>query len=555
MADGLQLLLDQRSKTLGALFQESSTPMTPSLRRPSAMPASSNNDMSSLSTSLSQTSESKAVRDAVSRTIEALGMILVTHEHVTLCFAPDGKNVDPLLLKLLRLIQQSASDPAESPNTTLSMIQAQSSARTTNDSLPPILATLPNAHLFLRYLPDQILSFTPYIDIESADSHLSAQSIDDKLTEWFDSAIQIFESGISKLYESVSAAAQLANARTAIQDFLSKRSQTVSIDMSPQIDRLRNTVETALGKRFVAIYNKKLDNIGSIVPQALEGALRALPSSSEDLRPADFLFSSSLPFPSSTMFPGIASNLTSTALGKTVTLDPFAVFKKAMQDRVSGRSPVLSECLHQLEIAAAEMQDDILSWLNGAPDHAAREAYLTAARRGLNTIEETLQTSLKTQTQSTEQLFIGSVALHLAMDSSFIQALLLLDSTHSKHFGLCQQRLSTEYCSPEGLPDNDKRNLLRIEALSRQQWCMAAVEKATKHLKATLRNQLDFPSSEHGESALNAFGSTLVSTSLTVLQPLVRLVLCSIRCHCWWTPPTSLGYTALAQYLKVSKSF
>lgn len=436
MADGLQLLLDQRSKTLGTLFQESVTPATPSLRRPSAMPTSSNTDVSSTSASLSHVPEDKAVRDAVSRTIEALGMILVTHEHVKICFAPEGKNVDPLLLKLLRLLQQSASDPAESPNTTLSMVQAQSAAKMTSESLPPILASLPNAHLFLRYLPDQILSFTPYIDIESADSHLSAQSIDDKLTEWFDSAIRTFESGISKLYESVSAAAQLANARTAIQDFLSRRPQTANIDMSTQIPRLRNTMEQALGKRFVAIYNKKLDNVGNIVPQALEGALRALPSSSEDLRPVDFLFSSSLPFPSSSMFPGTASNLTTTTLGKTVTLDPFAIFKKAMRDRVSGRSPVLSECLHQLEVAASEMQDDILSWLDGTPDDAAREAYSTAARRGLNTIEETLQASLKTQTQPAEQLFIGSVALHLAMDSSFVQALLLLDSTHSKHSGI-----------------------------------------------------------------------------------------------------------------------
>lgn len=513
MADGLQLLLNQRSKSLAALLQDNNTSTATSLRRPSAMPISREDSTSQPTPALSGP-EDRAVRDAVIRSIEALALILITHEHVKSCFVSNNSECEPILLKLLRALQQSRSDAADSPNTTLSMVQPQSTSKLPSDSLQPILSTLPNAHLFLRYLSDQILSFTPYIDIESADSHLSVEAIDQELESWFNDAVQTFASGVGKLYASLGAAAQLAEARKAIWQFLDTRPSTASIDLTKQIERLRSTLDAALGNRFVEIYSDKLDHIAKVVPEALDGALRALPSSEEDLHPISFIFSSSLPLPSSTIFPGNASNLSMTTLGKTVTMDPFAIFKKAVQDRVSGRSPVLSGCLQQLEVAAAEMQEDMLSWLDGTSDGAAREAYSVAARGGLNKIENTLRDLLQQQTQIAQQLFIGSVAAHLALDSTFVQALLLLPSTQGESrcsWGDKEECVLTS-SNGTGLPASDKTNLLDVEKLSKQEWCTTNVQMAVDQLKTSLLDQLDFPASANSELLANLRRGSLTET-------------------------------------------
>lgn len=394
------------------------------------MPTSTALDRASLSVSGTQASESKAMRDAVQRSTEALALILVTHEHVMQCFSSSEGGSDPLLIRLLRLLQQSTTNPAESPNTTLSMIQVQAtSSRSSTETLQPILATLPNAHLFLRYLPEQIITFTPYIDIDSADSELKSEALKQKLDTWFLEAIKTFENGISKLFEALGDARQLAEVKTTIRDYLQQRPSTAGINLSERLAELLATLEVALGQRFVEIYTRKIDNIAKIVPEALEGALRALPSSQEDLHPVDFIFSTSLPFPSSSIFP---TNASATSVGKRASLDPFTIFKKAMLDRVSGRSPVLLSCLQQLEFASGEMQADMVAWLREMPDESAKEAYTATARKGLNKIEDVLRDLLDKQAGIPEQLFIGSVAVHLALDSTFVQSLLLLPGTDSK---------------------------------------------------------------------------------------------------------------------------
>lgn len=429
MSDGLDLLLDQRSKTLAALFQDPASPSTPSMRRPSAMPTASNLSAISMSTSVSQSGEGKAMHDAIQRTTEALALILVTHEHVARCFGVGADGQESRLLHLLRLLQESTALRAESPNTTLSMLQAQpaGSSKQSTDSLQPILATLSNAHLFLRYLPEQILTFTPYIDIDSAESELSAENVQNKLDAWFESALHTFEAGVGRLVNALGSAAQLADARRIIRESVARRASDNSTTVTKHIASLNDALDTALGQRFVEIYSSKLENITKAVSGALNGALRALPSSAEDLQPDDFLFSASLPFPSSSIFPTTSTTVSSAnKLGRAIAADPFTLFKQAIQERISGRSPVLSECLQQLESTAAETKLDILAWLDDTKDSRAREAYTAAARQSLSSLEQILRDSLQGQARVAEQLFIGSIAAHLAMDSSFVQALLLL---------------------------------------------------------------------------------------------------------------------------------
>lgn len=503
IADGLDLLLEQRSTTLSSLFQPITPSTTSALRRPSALPTvTAVPQAPQLSPAASQSPDSKAMGEAVQRTIEALSLILVTHEHIIQCFGYGVAEEEPRLLHLLRLLQQSTSTSADSPNTTLSVIQPQGSSSTYHsESLQPILSTLPNAHLFLRYLPEQILTFTPYIDIESADSRLSDSTVQGKLEAWFEQASKTFADGIAKLFNGLTTASQLAEARTAIRDAASRRADLCGIDLSKQISSLHGTLDEALGTRFIEIFTHELENITRIVPEVLEGALRALPSSQEDLKPVDFVFSASLPFPTSSIFPSTSTHLsTMTTIGKLMTADPFTVFKRAMDDRISGRPPVLSECLRQLESVAAETKTDMLAWLAGTGDSKAREAYTAAAREVLAVIERILRETLDKQEQVPEQLLIGSVAVHLAMDSTFVQALLLLPDSRGEHYlASTPPALFTDLAAAVNadLPNDDKTNLLEVEKASKRHWRETSVKKAAEFLRTSLLDQLYFPPPEN----------------------------------------------------------
>jgi hypothetical protein len=50
------------------------------------------------------------------------------------------------------------------------------------------------------------------------------------------------------------------------------------------------------------------------------------------------------------------------------------------------------------------------------------------------------------------------------------------------------------------LPHEDKVQLLEVEKASKQQWRESNVKKATDYLRASLLDQLDFPSSDHRKS-------------------------------------------------------
>lgn len=434
VADGLDLLLEQRSKSLSALLLDSASPKATSLRRPSTMMIVPTPTAMPVSRTASQAGEGKAIREAVHRTTDALSLILATHEHVMQCFTKTTANEEPRLLHLLRLVQQSTTASAESPNTTLSMVQAQaSSSKTHSDSLQPIIATLPNAHLFLRYLPEQILTFTPYIDIDSAESEASAEHVREKLANWFENALQVFETGVGRLFNAVTSASQLADARRTILESIAKRVNHSDELLQERSECIKGALDAALGLRYTDIYTKKLDNIAHKVPEALDAALRALETSPEDLHPNVFLFSASLPFPTLSIFSGASSNaIAVSSLGKMTTIDPFTLFKQAIEIRVLGRSPVLCNCLEQVETLALELKTDMLAWLDTRGDPSTRDFYIAAAKQSISTIEETLRDTLSKQEQNASQLFIGSIAAHLAMDSTFVQALLLLPDNQGK---------------------------------------------------------------------------------------------------------------------------
>lgn len=426
--EALRLLLDQRSKSLASLFQNTSSHGGPTIRRPSARPVlGTSNDL-----------DGRTVTDVVNRISNALELALYTHEHVFLSFtSPSGDRNS--LLHILRLLQQSSSDMVESPNTTLSIVhaQAQPSNPASFTALPPILATLPNAHILLRYLPEQILTFTPFIDIDSNENMVTETITTATLKSWFTEAVQTFQVGLDQLFSELHAAAQLAIARDALKSLLSEKTQIFSSDLTKQAAVLAEAVDQSCARRFVQIYSAKLEGLTRAVPQALDGALRALPGSPEDLDPVTFLYSASIPFPASSVFRMPAGALsTLSTMGKTVTVDPFALFKQALSNRVEGRSPVLAECLRELESAAQDVRKDVLTWLNSSDDQRSRAGYLASTRDTLSVIEQSIRTTLESAEDSPSQIFVGTLAAHLALNSSFVQSLLLEEPAYGK----CQLR-------------------------------------------------------------------------------------------------------------------
>jgi hypothetical protein len=497
VSDALKELLQQRTKTLASLLQHHST-SAPLSRAGSRQLAST--VQSSLPPAGPGTSNS---HDALSRTLEALALTIATHEHALQCFSASGDSRNPLLPHLLRLLQQNPSYSGNSslPDTPPLLTRSRSDTAASQPvTLPPVLSSLPNAHLFMRYLPEQILSFTPYIAIDSGDDIANLESVSTELSSWFEKALHTLKEGAIRLFQSHNSASELANSRSAIQVFLAHKTSSTSVSLTTQIDALGNLLDGVLADRFSQIYSSKLDATAALVPKTLQDAIRSLPNSPQDLDSIDFLFSSTLPFPSTSVFSLTTGSSSSTAVSERgVGSDPFTALVKAMQDRVAGRSPVLSSCLQKFEIAATDLQEDVLAWLGEGSSEEGKIQYTSAARQTISRIEAVLAENLRKEEDVTSQLFIGSVAAYLALDSSFVQSLLLM----SPGEGESQVRSWTTSVQltllPTVLPEEDRVALLGLETASTEQWRDRTVHKTTSLLKSSLTELLALPGPDSRE--------------------------------------------------------
>lgn len=115
-----------------------------------------------------------------------------------------------------------------------------------------------------------------------------------------------------------------------------------------------------------------------------------------------------------------------------------------MQNRLVGRSPVLDTCLCEVEAAARSLREDVSVCLDAPEAHektadgadqeigaVPKNEYLAAVGATARKIADELSSTLSEKDSATrhEQLFIGSFALHLVHESTFVEDLSLGDES------------------------------------------------------------------------------------------------------------------------------
>lgn len=145
-----------------------------------------------------------------------------------------------------------------------------------------------------------------------------------------------------------------------------------------------------------------------------------------------FLFTETIPFPPT-------SSIFLNALDSEDASDPFQVFKGALQKRLDGRPPVLDFCLCSIERTAEQISADVLAWLSASETAGAninqRAQYLDSAQAALWSLQETLSRTLNNENIDTsQQLIVGDLALHLVKESHVVKTLLLGEKQTSAGF-------------------------------------------------------------------------------------------------------------------------
>ncbi|KAG0272016.1 Golgi transport complex subunit 1 [Linnemannia exigua] len=180
--------------------------------------------------------------------VEAIEILKATLFHISGVFlepsastaGKSGKGAVSPLERHLRSLQQTFSTPspitasagdeylaadegaAVLPALTSSILQpaAQINITTTTTTassvIPKLYPTTPNIHLLVRYLPESIQNFTPFIHLEGSRAVFSQQDVVQGVKTWMEEVSRMFGGGFEKLLQQVHTNAALVAIRASV---------------------------------------------------------------------------------------------------------------------------------------------------------------------------------------------------------------------------------------------------------------------------------------------------------------------------------------------------
>lgn len=278
------------------------------------------------------------------------------------------------ITRAMRLIATTLAQAQELVNpqgllfSTVDRLQAPNIASATQDAssaaLQPIIDSLPNAHLYHRYLPATVTTFTPFIDVSSPPS---SDQINSATKEWFTAAETRFRKALGQTLEAISDASALANFKRNMHSFFQ------SPNMSDEMRRLHDLVEEFCLARLESVYQSSLTHLVSATSDQWASALDHLSENQVEIDSAAFLFSD-LPPPDSSAFDALDS---------------------ALQKRLDGRSPLLDQCLTCFEVLCDHLRSDLSDWFG--PDLLKGKDSEDKLRQGYGTALANALADMKTQ--------------------------------------------------------------------------------------------------------------------------------------------------------------
>lgn len=283
--------------------------------------------------------------DVQTRVSEALSLIANTLDQAEQLMQPDS-----LLLATVDQLQ----------TVTIASIHVQGQQEPA--LLAPIIDKLPNAHLLLRYLPDTVTSFTPFINSLAP---LSTEHIGTALSAWFTTAQDCFGKALTQGAAESHDAASLSAFKRSLDQFLSSHSHLGFAGS------LQEYIQESLLVRLEVLYKVSLDRLVQTVHQEWTTDLDESAAHATEASGAAYLFHElSLP-----------------------DAGAFDALDRTLQKRLNGRSPLLDKCLSRIEELCDHLHNDLSSWFGSdlLSSTSARQSLLSNYRQSL---ENSLQTLL-----------------------------------------------------------------------------------------------------------------------------------------------------------------
>ena len=246
LGDSLSLLLAQRNKALHALVETTSSSRNDKTRNTIPYP------IESAPESVPRRGRRKIVRevgDSLRRSVQLLVDTLATCRAIYSTKSGD----DPTQSRIHKFLVDMQSDTADSfPITSVALI-----------------SHLPSAPILTLYLPEQIKSYTPYLDTENLS--LPAGMLERKLGVWFTNGLKVLDTRIADWMEGLINALEVDEVRRSVLD-----GSTLDVLAPKEREALRATVESRCVKRMSEVWSSSLQKLQGGFAQGLDGALLTL---------------------------------------------------------------------------------------------------------------------------------------------------------------------------------------------------------------------------------------------------------------------------------------
>lgn len=149
--------------------------------------------------------EVKGGDDIGQQIVQAIQIFRATLLHVGKVFIePEAGTVSPLE-RHLRSLQQTFAPPSSIPSTKrdeLASTALQPSALAVS-VVPKLYPTTPNIHLLVRYLPESIQNFTPFIHLDGSRATFSQQDVRQGIQHWKADLVTMISAAQEKLLQQV----------------------------------------------------------------------------------------------------------------------------------------------------------------------------------------------------------------------------------------------------------------------------------------------------------------------------------------------------------------
>ncbi|OCF56506.1 hypothetical protein L486_05356 [Kwoniella mangroviensis CBS 10435] len=387
VSDALDLLLSQRTKALRDTLQHvevnANSAKSPEKEKGNRKRSNSRIQAAAITRSIIQerSTISSIITDSVTLMLETVSSVKTVFEkNISL-----GQN-ESLIEEMMKLIQ--VGDITASTN----------SITTSVPNRPPITSSeiiqnLPSSQILLRYLPNNIIGFTPFI------TPSTSPTLSDILNTWQQGSINLLKGSIPDWLKDLKNVKDIWAVRNSLNSLLQKGEFEEAIGLA---------LEDEWGKRVKEVWSEKLGLLVDNAEKEIREAGEKVRNGSEKIVSPESILFSDISFPT--------GPTASAAFSATSHNMAFTNFRSTLRKRSSYRTPVLDSVLNTLEETAQNIKEDMSDLPESLYDIYSEQINdtLDGLIKVLDTVLESMGSARGDGRIGIEaQIFIGRVALYL----------------------------------------------------------------------------------------------------------------------------------------------